>query len=342
MKKVHAAAFVLVFLVLIADQLHAQFFKKIVNSVKQATQNKANAKADSVAQAKANAAGTSSVGDTASTNRVLGAFAKAASDNPNDTSAADLTMKALGNLMGGGGVSRADSVAAIKNFTAAKGGAGMFYQYAMTLTTKKMNGNSDTTSLFFTGQGEGRSEMNLAGMMGIKGGSSLVIISHANQPRYSLSLDANDKTYSLNVIDTALINSGGMTSYKATKVGNENIQGFSCTHAKITAVSGSGMFKSSSTYDVWTSTEVPGYALFKKMMTLQNVTPKMMQALNQAGCEGFFVKMVSQSKDVTMNMTLIKSQQRNFPASLFAIPAGYTESKVNMMFHAMEGNTKTK
>ena len=44
----------------------------------------------------------------------LGAFAKAAEDNPNDTSAADLTMKGLGNLMGGNqDISAADSAAAI-------------------------------------------------------------------------------------------------------------------------------------------------------------------------------------------------------------------------------------
>ncbi len=47
---------------------------------------------------------TQDEGDTASTKKVLGAFAKAAQQNPNDTSSADVTMKALGILAGGGGV----------------------------------------------------------------------------------------------------------------------------------------------------------------------------------------------------------------------------------------------
>ena len=86
--------------------LNAQIFKKLINSVTQSAQKKANNKVDSSVQTKLN---SSSSGDTASTNRVLSAFAKAAADNPNDTSSADLTMKALGNLVGGGGVSKGDA-----------------------------------------------------------------------------------------------------------------------------------------------------------------------------------------------------------------------------------------
>jgi hypothetical protein len=62
-----------------------------------------------------------------------------------------------------------------------------------------------------------------------------------------------------------------------------------------------------------------------------------MQALHQAGCDGYFVKIYMKGKDVTMDMVLIKAQQKNFPASMFVIPAGYTESKQNMMFHMAAG-----
>jgi hypothetical protein len=332
MKKIPISIAILIATLFFTNSLHAQFLKKIINSVKQSTQNKASDKADSSVQSKLTSGNSSSSGDTVSTNKVLRAFAKAGADNPNDTSASDLTMKALGNLMGGGGVSKADSVAAIKSFTSAKGGTGMFYQYITTISSKQMGTHNDTTSTYFSSNGEGRSEMNLAGMMGVKGGNKLIIISHANQPQYSLTLDANDKTYSLNVIDTSLINSS-MENYQVTKVGNEIVQGFNCTHAKLTSTSGKGAFKSSSTFDIWTSADVQGYALLKKFMTMKNITPKMMQALNQAGCGGFFVKMTSQNKDFSMNMTLMKTQEKNFPSSLFSIPAGYTESKENMMFH---------
>lgn len=265
--------------------------------------------------------------------RVISAFAKAAKDNPNDTSSADVTIKALGNLMGGG-VSSADSASAIKSFTSASGGTGFYYETVTTTVSKQMGTNKDTSSSYFTATGEGRKETNLAGMMGVKGGNTLVVLSHANQSRYSIIVDATNKTYSLNVIDTSLINSNG-ENYQVTKIGNETVQGFNCVHSRLTSGSGSGMFRSSSTMDVWTSSNVPGYALLKKAMTMRNVTPKMMQALKRAGCAGYFVKISTQGKDFSMNMELIKAEQKNLPSSLFRIPAGYTESKQNMIGHMM-------
>lgn len=247
--------------------------------------------------------------------------------------------KMLGNMVGGGGVSVADSVKATKSFMSAKGGSGVYYQYITTMTSKQRGTNYDTTNIYFTNGGEGRSEMNLPGMMGVKGGSAMITLAHADQRQYSLTLDANEKTYSLNVIDTALL--GGLkNNYQVTKVGTENIQGYNCTHAKVVSNMGSGMFKSSSTTDIWTSTDIPGYAMIKDKMTVQKMTPGMMRALAQAGCAGFFVKMVAQGKDYSMTMTLVKAQQKSFPAAMFQVPAGYTETKENMMSRMMKAGTK--
>ncbi|MDQ2864365.1 MAG: hypothetical protein M3R50_12095, partial [Bacteroidota bacterium] len=90
------------FLFLIAsDSLHAQFLKTIINNVKQTTQNRANEKAndatnraiDNIGSGKKKSASNSSDVDTAAIGGVLGAFAKAAQDNPNDTSMSDLLGK---------------------------------------------------------------------------------------------------------------------------------------------------------------------------------------------------------------------------------------------------------
>jgi hypothetical protein len=59
----------------------------------------------------------------------------------------------------------------------------------------------------------------------------------------------------------------------------------------------------------------------------QNVTPKMMQALEVAGCDGSFVKMDMQSKNFSMDMLLVTAGRRDFPASMFEIPAGYTQQR---------------
>src|SRR6185437_13223260 len=175
---------------------------------------------------------------------------------------------------------------------------------------------------------------NLASMMGAKNGSALILIGRMQQPHYSIILDDANKEYSLNVIDTALINSMHQ-NYKVTKLGNETVNGYNCTHAKLVSTMGSGMFKTSSTEDIWTSTEVPGYDMVKKATLQQNITPAMMKALNDAGCGGFFVKMASSDKHYSMTMQLAKASKQSFPASMFKIPGGYTESKSNLMFGNM-------
>ena len=338
MKKILLCSAVLMAVSFYPHTLHAQFLKNMVGSINQTIQNKkdyTNSKAahnnDSAAQLTL-ANTIMQAADTTPLNKVLDAFTKAAKDNPNDTSSADLTMKALGNLIGGGGVSPADSATAIKSFTTASGGNGFYYETVTNVASKQTGTNNDTSINYFTTSGEGRSEMDLPGMMGIKGGNKLVTLSHANQKRYSLTLVASNKTYSLTLIDTSLINSRN-ESYRVTKIGNETINGFNCIHSKLISTSGYGMFKSSSTMDIWTSPDVAGYSLLKKVMTMRNVTPKMMQTMEQAGCSGYFVKINMQNKDFTMNMVLIKSEAKNLPAAMFRIPAGYTESNDNMFMH---------
>jgi hypothetical protein len=343
-KTITVHSFIILFLFLIsANSLHAQFLKKILNSVKQTSQNNVNSKADSATNSaidgvagggQKNTTNTSSNADTAAMGGVLGAFAKAAKDNPNDTSMSDLLGKSLGNLTGGGGVSAADSVAAIKSYTTATGGSGIYYEYSIESTTKEHGTVKSTSKMYLTNNGEGRSEMNLAAMMGVSNGTALVVVGRMQQPHYSIIVNDASKEYSLNVIDTALINSVHQ-KYQVTKLSNETVNGYNCTHAKMVSTTGSGMFKSSTTEDIWTSADVPGYDLLKKATLQQNVTPAMMKALNDAGCGGFFVKMQSGDKNYSMTMQLTKAEKQSFPASLFKIPNGYTESKSNLMFGNM-------
>lgn len=333
------------------NTVHAQFLKNIINSVKQTTQNRANSKADQATNQAIDNAGNSakknsnngntsaSDVDTASLTKVLGAFGQAVQENPNDTSSADLTMKALGILTGGGGVSAADSAAALKKFSTANGGSGTYYEYTIESNTKEHGSMKNISKMYLTSNGEGRSEMNLAAMMGAKNATPLIVIGRMEQPHYSVIIDNENKEYSLNVIDTSFINSVHQ-KYQVKKMGNETVDGFNCVHAKLVSTTGSGMFKSSSTEDIWTSVDVPGYAIFKKATVQQNITPAMTKALNDAGCGGFFVKMTSGDKHYSMTMQLTKAEKQSFPASLFKIPSGYKETNKNLMYHMMSGVRK--
>ncbi|MDP4130195.1 MAG: DUF4412 domain-containing protein [Bacteroidota bacterium] len=335
-------------------QIKAQFLKRLLNDVQQTAENRADNKATSTTNkaldkvdnstqskpktnnsstaASPSTAGSSSAtpADKAASNSVLGAFAKAAQQNPNDTSAADLTMKALGLLAGGGAVSAADSAAAIKSFTAGAGGSGILYQSITTTISSKAVVSKDTATVYFTNTGSGRSEMriNIPGAMSNK----MITIGHAANPKYSVSLYPDTKTYSLNVIDSALINSG-ISKYQVTRVGTETVQGYRCVHSKLTSTTGSGVFKSSSTMDLWTSTEVPGYDLYKKLSSVQGYQTQMIQALDRAGCSGYILKMTASGNGYSMNSVLIKAEKKSFPDSLFEIPPGYSQSKGNMFSH---------
>jgi hypothetical protein len=323
------SSFLAAFLLLLTfgrpDTLQAQFFKNLVNTVKNTAQGRANSKADQTTNKSLDKVDTTG-------NSFLGAFSKSGSSgNPSDTSAANMTMKALGLFAGGGGVSAADSAAAFESFRSASGGSGMFYQYEMKMTSKKDPAVDDTTCAWFTNNGEGRSEMELP-IPGMK--SKITSIGRIGQPRYSIQLYADSKTYGLTVIDTSLIN-GIKESFQITRVGTENVGGYSCTHVKMVTTTGSGIFKSKSEEDIWTSTSVPGYALYKRLVAVSGIKPQMMQALDQAGAGGFFVKMTTVGKDYSMTMMLIHAEEKSNPASLFVIPAGYTKTDENMMQHMM-------
>jgi hypothetical protein len=89
--------------------------------------------------------------------------------------------------------------------------------------------------------------------------------------------------------------------------------------------------------DLWTSTEVPGYALFNKGLKMLSSTGSMLGALDKAGAGGYLVKLSAGDKDFTMTMVLMKAQQGSFPASMFEIPAGYTNDGMSAVQKLMSG-----
>jgi hypothetical protein len=318
------AAFLLLLAFTHPGIVQAQFFKNLVNTVKQTAQGRANSKADQTTNKSLDKVDTTS-------SSLFGGGSKSGPKNPGDTSAANMTMKMLGLAVGGGGISAADSAAAFQSFQSASGGSGMFYQYETKMTSKKDPPVDDTTCTWFTNNGEGRVEMELP-IPGMK--SKFTSLGRIAQPRYSVQIYADSKTYGLTVIDTSLIN-GIKESFQITRVGTENVEGYSCTHVKMVTTTGSGLFKSKSEEDIWTSTSVPGYALYKRLVGVSGIKPQMMQALDQAGAGGFFVKMTTTGKDYSMTMLLIHAEEKNNSASLFEIPSGYTKTDENMMQHMM-------
>jgi hypothetical protein len=222
----------------------------------------------------------------------------------------------------------AEAAAALKHFMTASGGGGMLYQYQTRYDVQIRGTNRamiDTMSSAISDDRYTRVDMGVWGMrMSVLGRTSL--------RGYNVFLHPETKTYNLNVIDTARRNHAGGQTFGVTKVGTEMVAGYPCIHAKMTVIGEDK--KEVMNDDVWTSVAVPGYAQMKRDMANQHITAGMLEALDKAGCDGFVVKMsgqgpmssnASQSK---FEMILIKAERKNFPASLFEIPAGYRESSI--------------
>jgi hypothetical protein len=357
MKKtlIPAVLLTLVSACLSTNPLHAQFFKNLLNTVKQTATNRANDKTTQTTNKaldkvdstmgslgkttgstpganSASALGATSAstpGATSGTGSTAGSGA-----SPNTAGASpDQTMRALGLMTGGGGVSATDSAAAIQSFMTGSGGSGVIYQYQIQSTSKGKTAG-DTMSVWFTAGGSGRSEMRIPMPGAVTG--KICHINRVTEPQYSVILNADNKTYSLMVIDTSLINAA-TENYQVTVVGNETVQGYSCVHSRIKSIMGSGLFKSTSTVDVWTSTSIPGYDLYKRLCTTANIRIKMLQAMESAGAGGAVIKETAGDKDYTMTMLLTKAEEKSFPDALFQIPAGYSQSNETMMQEMLKG-----
>ncbi|MEO7120922.1 MAG: DUF4412 domain-containing protein, partial [Ginsengibacter sp.] len=135
--------------------------------------------------------------------------------------------------------------------------------------------------------------------------------------------------------DSSDLNTEEKITSTATKVGDEKVMGFNCVHARIISKKTMGNFYSSTdTIDLWKSDEVPQQPAVKVLMNrLESGRGNSMyssetaEQLKQMGCDGFMVKMVMNSKNVSMVLQLTKVERLNIPASMFEIPAGYKEVK---------------
>jgi Domain of unknown function (DUF4412) len=226
------------------------------------------------------------------------------------------------------------------NNTSASHGSGddMYYELTTTSTGKEMSING-VTKMFVSSKGDMRSEMNMvSSFKGNKSSVPIIAIAHSNKPDESIIIDDSAKTYTMNHINSDDLDTKEKMESTVTKVGEEKILGFNCVHAKIISKKSIGNFYSTvDTVDIWRSNDVPMQATVKDLMNqFESRTGNFMYSkevsdqLKQMGCVGFMVKMEIRSKNVSMVMQLTKVEHRDLPASMFEIPAGYTEDKSGM------------
>jgi hypothetical protein len=316
MKRIYGCLFMVVVAGFLPAGSQAQFLKNLVNNVTQNISNKAAGKATGTTGKHDSASMTGKSGpDSAMIAQFL-----AGANKPTPMTAADS--------------------AAVKTFMTATGGSGMLYQYRVAYDFKRNGKDSALVDTMSSAYSNGYTHVDMD-MLGMK----MQLLGHVNQPKYAVVLYPESKSYKLNIVDSALQHADNMT-YTVTKIGTETVAGYSCVHAKLSIVTTDR--KTTVVEDIWTSTAVPGYAEMKKLTVgTKNISLKMLDALDQAGCGGYPVKMTMQptggatgSKDlsISMDMVLITAAKRTFPASEFEIPAGYTPATSQSMMQNVLAN----
>jgi hypothetical protein len=287
----------------------AQFLKNLVNHVTQKMTNKA----------------TGNTGNAGNTGNKTDSAARASKDSA-------MLAGMMANMNKPAVMTAADSAAAaaaVKEFMTASSGSGMLYQYQARYDLRIKGKDTvfvDTMSTAISDNRYTHVDMDMLGM-------KMTMIGRAGEPKYSVMLYPATKSYKLNIIDTARLSSGGGQTYQVTKIGTETVAGYSCVHAKLTII-GSNK-KLVMTEDIWSSTAVPGYTQLKQDMANAHVTVAMMQELQKAGCDGFIVKASGAAEQMSFVMQLVTAAHKNFPASMFEIPPGYTVMNTQSLLNSM-------
>ncbi len=199
-------------------------------------------------------------------------------------------------------------------FAAAQNGS--YFEYKIT-SAKGMNGTSATK---YSEYGT-MSTMNMSSPKMPNGGMTMTTLIKKDSPDMFYMLNDKAKTYS-EMKKGANGNHDDNATYTVKKVGNESINGYKCVHATITNDKGSSE-------DVWNTKDIPDYGKYDEALShnKQMSSSKRQQALKDAGCEGFPVKMTKKGNDdEDTSMELQKMEKRSYSKSDFEIPAGYTKS----------------
>jgi len=235
----------------------------------------------------------------------------------------------------GDGKPRGDKESFSKTSASISSGDDMYYELTTTSTGKNFS-MQGVTKIFMSSKGDMRKEINMTNSFsGNKHTSTIVVIGHSDKPDESISIDDDEKTYTINHIDRGDQNTGEKIQSTVSKIGEEKILGFKCVHARI--ISNISIAKISShvdTFDIWRSDDVPVPASVKKLMNqFESKTgifmsdPEVAKKLKQMGCEGFMVKIEVKGKSASTVTELTKVEHRSIPAGMFQIPVGYTEDK---------------
>jgi hypothetical protein len=155
-----------------------------------------------------------------------------------------------------------------------------------------------------------------------------IVLGKVSEPGVSYMLNERTKTYSR--IDADEMKKGLPKSdekkWSIQRLGKDRVAGLSCENVKVTEEG------KKSELDLCMTREIAsGEWLRALQRQRRGLGGAWVAALNEAGIEGFPVRMVmkeSENGPVTMKMETTKVERKSLPASLFEIPPGYKETSL--------------
>jgi hypothetical protein len=106
-------------------------------------------------------------------------------------------------------------------------------------------------------------------------------------------------------------------------VGKEKVAGYNCVHIKV-------MNDKKQITDMWTTKDIAGYETMNLLSKSNEMfgSEKVYTQLKSKGADGMMVKTVLNLDKKTIVNELVKAEKHSNPASMFALPAGYSKMNV--------------
>jgi hypothetical protein len=183
----------------------------------------------------------------------------------------------------------------------------------------KMSGTMVATNKIYTSASAGmRMEMEME-MPQMGKMQNIIIMPKGKNTMYMLNPKTKTYMESPTNINPKAINA----AFNIQVVGNEKVGGYNCVHLKVT--NGDKQIT-----DMWTTKDIAGYETMMALAKGNDTfgSEKVYAQLKSKGVDGMLVKTVINIGKKPMVNELVKAENRSNPASLFALPTGYSSMRM--------------
>jgi len=191
---------------------------------------------------------------------------------------------------------------------------GYYMEFKLSSESEGLLGNMKVSAQ----DGNSRSEMNFTGgKLASFMPNGLAALHLGSEPNKIFMLNSTTKTYSEIVTDNSADWADyEQSEYEITVIGKEKVNGYNATHVKVKVKGGKNL------QDMWTSTDIAGYADFARVKTQYTGKDNLNSALAAKGAAGFPVRVVASQDGQSFQIDLVKAEKKAVDKNLFSL-SGY-------------------